>query len=128
MLVLVREAAEPVMPVEVQLGSPVRVSDQFRQWDQRPGVGDALMRPMVVVEDLVLAQRAQQCRGLKIKVRSSSSRRQVRTQRSITALIRGTRTPLRTTAIPASARTESNKLGSCRPGRESVFHSASRIL
>jgi len=48
---------------------------------------------------------------LRIIVWSSSSRRQVRTQRSITAFIRGIRTPLNTTAIPASSRIVSNGVG-----------------
>jgi len=46
-----------------------------------------------------------------INVRSSSSRRQVCTHRSITGFIRGIWMPLSTTSIPASARTWSNRLG-----------------
>jgi hypothetical protein len=46
-----------------------------------------------------------------VSVRSSSSRRQVRTHRFMIAFIRGTWTPLRTTVIPASARIVSNSVG-----------------
>src|SRR6266545_3367773 len=46
-----------------------------------------------------------------INMRSSSSRRQLWIHRSITVFIRGIRTPLRTTVIPASARIASNSAG-----------------
>jgi hypothetical protein len=50
-------------------------------------------------------------RWFRIRVRSSSSRRQVRTHRFMITFIRGIWTPLRPTVIPASARTVSNGAG-----------------
>jgi hypothetical protein len=52
-----------------------------------------------------------------IKVRSSNSRRQVRTQRSITAFIRGIRTPLNTTVMPAVHHQVTSGLGHPRRAR-----------
>jgi hypothetical protein len=46
---------EAVTSVDVQVGELIRVGDRFGQWDEWPGVGDALVRPVGVVEDLVLA-------------------------------------------------------------------------
>ena len=57
MFVLVEDAAETVTSMDVQVGEPVRVGDRFGQWREWPDVGDALMRAMLVVEDLVLAER-----------------------------------------------------------------------
>lgn len=57
MFVLVDDAGEVVTSVDVQVGDPVRGGDRFGQWGEWPGVGDALMRPVFVVEDLVLAER-----------------------------------------------------------------------
>ncbi|WP_018830730.1 hypothetical protein [Salinispora tropica] len=57
MFVLVEDAAEAVTSVDVQVDETVRVGDRFGQWREWPGVSDALMRAMLVVEDLVLAER-----------------------------------------------------------------------
>ena len=46
MFVLVEDAAEAVTSVDVQVGEPVRVGDRFGQRRERPGVGDALVRPV----------------------------------------------------------------------------------
>jgi hypothetical protein len=54
-LVLAEDAAEAVTSVDVEVGEPVRVGDRFGQWDEWPGVGDALVRAVGVVEDFVLA-------------------------------------------------------------------------
>jgi hypothetical protein len=48
------------MSVDGEVGEPIRVGDRFEQWDERPGVGDALVRPVLVVEDLEITQRMQQ--------------------------------------------------------------------
>jgi hypothetical protein len=58
MFVLVQDAAETITSADVQLGELVRVGDRFGQRLQWPIVRDALVRPMLVVEDLVLAQAA----------------------------------------------------------------------
>jgi hypothetical protein len=60
MLVLVEDAAEAVTSVDRQMGNPVRIGDRFGQRREWPGVHDALMRPVSVVEGLELAQRVQQ--------------------------------------------------------------------
>jgi hypothetical protein len=89
MPVLVEDAAEAVPSVDVKPGGGVRLGDGCRQCVQRPGVGDSLMGPVGVVELLELAQCVQQVRAwFQIRVRSSGSRRQVCTHRSMTALPR----------------------------------------
>ena len=90
MFVLVQQAAETVTPVDVQPGELVRISDRFRQRNEWPGVGDALVRSVRIVEDLVLTQRVQEM---------------------ALAFMRGIRTPLCTTVIPLSARIGSNSAG-----------------
>jgi hypothetical protein len=70
---------------------------------------------MAVVEPSELPQGVEQMALVRIKVRSSSSRRQVCTHLSVIELIRGIRTPLSTTSILASARTVSNRWGNFRP-------------
>jgi hypothetical protein len=75
------------------------------------GVADALARPMLVVEPLELAGACSRCARFQIKVRSSSSSRQACTHRSMIEFIRGSRIPLGTTSIPASASTVSNRSG-----------------
>ena len=60
MFVLMQDAAEAVTSVDVQVGESVRVGDQFGQRCQWPGVRDALVRSVLVVEGLELAQRMQQ--------------------------------------------------------------------
>jgi hypothetical protein len=59
-LVLAENAAEAVASVDVQVGEPVWVGDRFGQLGEWPGVRDALVWPVLVVEDLVFAQRVQQ--------------------------------------------------------------------
>jgi hypothetical protein len=49
MLVLVQDAAESIPPADVQLGELARIGDRFGQQLEGPSVGDALMRPMLVV-------------------------------------------------------------------------------
>jgi hypothetical protein len=43
--------------VDVQVGEPIRVNDRFGQRSERPGVRDPLMRPVKVIEPLILPQR-----------------------------------------------------------------------
>src|SRR5439155_24174004 len=54
-LVLAENAAEAVTSMDVEVGEPVRVGDRFGQRGEWSGVGDALVRAVGVVEDLVLA-------------------------------------------------------------------------
>jgi hypothetical protein len=54
-LVFVEDAAEAVASVDGQVGQAVRVDDRFGQWCEWPGIRDALVRSVFVVEDLVLA-------------------------------------------------------------------------
>jgi hypothetical protein len=49
MVVFVEEAAEAVTPMDVQVGEPVWIGDRFGQRREWSGVGDALMRPVLVV-------------------------------------------------------------------------------
>jgi hypothetical protein len=60
MLVLVKDAAEAVVSVDVQVGEPVRVGDRFGHRGLWACDGNALVRSVSVVEDFVLAQRVQQ--------------------------------------------------------------------
>jgi hypothetical protein len=55
MIVLVEDPAKPLVSSDVQVGDLVRISDRRRQWTQRPGVRDALVGPVVVVEGLEFA-------------------------------------------------------------------------
>lgn len=55
MVVLVEDAAETVMSVDVQMGEPVRVGDRFGQRSRRSDVRDALVWSVLVVEGLVFA-------------------------------------------------------------------------
>lgn len=56
MIVLVDDPAKPLVSSDVQVGDLVRISDRRRQWTQRPGVRDALVGPVVVVEGFEFAQ------------------------------------------------------------------------
>jgi hypothetical protein len=57
--VLVQDAAEAVAAVDVQVREAVRVGDRFGERREWPGIGDALVRPVRVIEDLELVQRVQ---------------------------------------------------------------------
>jgi hypothetical protein len=123
MLVLVENAAETVTSSYVEVGQLVWISGPRGQRGQRSRVREALMRPVSVVELFELAQAWSRCRWFQIKVRSNSSRRQVCTHRSMIEFIRGIRTPLRTTAIPTSARTASTNSGNL-PSRSRIRNRA----
>jgi hypothetical protein len=60
MLVLVQHAAEAVTSVDGQVCEAVRFGDRFGQRCQWPGVRDALMWTVLVIEDLELTQRVHQ--------------------------------------------------------------------
>jgi len=60
MLVFMEDAAEAVASSDVQAGYLVRVCDRGGQCAQWPGVGDALVRAVGVVELLELAQGVQE--------------------------------------------------------------------
>jgi hypothetical protein len=55
MFVLVEGAAEAIKSADVESGKLVRIGDRFGQRLEWPGVGDALVRPVCVVEGLELA-------------------------------------------------------------------------
>jgi hypothetical protein len=50
MFVLMEDAAEALVSSYVQLRDLVSISDRRRQWMQRAGIRDALMRPVAVIE------------------------------------------------------------------------------
>jgi len=58
MLALVQDSAETLVSSYVQPGNVV--GDRRGQWSARSGVPDALVRAMVVIEGLELAQRTKQ--------------------------------------------------------------------
>ena len=60
MLVLVEDAVESVAPADAQAGAGVRRGHCLGQCAQWPGVGDAPVGPVAVVELLELAQGADQ--------------------------------------------------------------------
>ena len=55
MLVLVQHAAEAVTSTDDKTAELSRFYDRFRQRSEWSGVGDALMWPVFVIEDLELA-------------------------------------------------------------------------
>jgi len=62
MLVLVEDAAKAVLSADIKTGGGNRCGDRRRQSAQRLGVGDALVRPVRVIELLELPQRVEQVR------------------------------------------------------------------
>jgi hypothetical protein len=60
MSVLMEDAAESVVFSYVKAGDSPWIADRGRQWLQGAGVGDALVRPVLVVEVLELAQGVKQ--------------------------------------------------------------------
>lgn len=56
MRVLVQGAAEPRASSYVEACDPLRIVDWFGQRTQRTGIREALVRPVLVVENLELAQ------------------------------------------------------------------------
>jgi hypothetical protein len=60
MLILVQHAAEAVTSADGQVCEPVQFGDRFGQWCERSGVRDALVRTVLVIEDLELARRVPQ--------------------------------------------------------------------
>lgn len=60
MLILVEGAAESRWPSYVQMGDPVRVLDRSGQRVERTGIRKTLVRPVLVIERLELAQGVQE--------------------------------------------------------------------
>jgi len=60
MFVFVQGCAEAVASSDVEADDLIPVSERRGQRSQRSGVGETLMRPMLVVEVLEFAQRRQQ--------------------------------------------------------------------
>ena len=59
MLVLMKHSTEPVASSYIKAGDLARGHERHGQWLERTGVGDALMRPVPVVELLELPQGVQ---------------------------------------------------------------------
>jgi hypothetical protein len=59
MLVFVERAAEAVVSADVEMSDAPRIDDGYGQRVQRSGVGDALMRPVGIVEPFELPERVQ---------------------------------------------------------------------
>jgi len=59
MLILMKYPTESVASLYVKAGDLVRSHQRHGQWLERTGVGDALMRPVPVVELLELPQNVQ---------------------------------------------------------------------
>src|SRR3954470_6081001 len=87
------------------------IGDLLGERAQRPGVGDASMRPVKVVAPFVFAEGVQEMCLVQIKVRSSSSWREVRIHRSMIEFMRGIWMPVSTTAMSVWARMASNRAG-----------------
>jgi len=60
MCVLVEDAAESITSMDVQPVESVRFGDRFGNWPQGRRAVQGAMRPMLVVERLVLAERVEQ--------------------------------------------------------------------
>ena len=54
------DATKALMSVDIQLHEPIRVGDRFGQRSERSSIRDPLMRPVKVIEPLVLPQRVEQ--------------------------------------------------------------------
>jgi hypothetical protein len=108
MFVFVQDASKPITSSDPEPGYLVWVSDRGGQWVQGSGVGEALVRPVAVVEAFEFVNGYSRCRWFQTRVRSNSSWRHLRTQRSMIESMRGVWMPLSTTLIPASASTASN--------------------
>jgi hypothetical protein len=85
----------------MQAGYLVLIGDRRGQRTQWASVGDALVRPVSVIEAFELAQGVEQVALVPDQRPSSNSRRQVCAQRSMIEFIRRIRTPLSKTSIPA---------------------------
>ena len=57
--VLVKHSTEPVVSSYIEAGDLARAHERRGQWLERAGVGDALMRPVPVVELLELPEGVQ---------------------------------------------------------------------
>ena len=99
------DAASAVTPLDPEM---VRVGDSVGHRAERSGLLEGAVWLMGVVEVLVLAQHGRQVRLVQYRVRSSSSRRQLLIQRSMTEFIRGARAAERMTLKPAARNTASN--------------------
>jgi hypothetical protein len=60
MFVFVQDASKSIPSSHVEPGYLVWVGDRRGQWVQRSGVGEALVRPVAVVEAFELVQGVQQ--------------------------------------------------------------------
>ncbi|WP_062349350.1 hypothetical protein [Herbidospora yilanensis] len=81
------DSVQPVSPPDGQARDPFLIDDRIRDGTQRGRLSEGLMGAVPVVELFVLAQSRQ---------RSSSSRRQDCTHRSMIAFILGIRIPVST--------------------------------
>jgi hypothetical protein len=79
MFVFVQDASEAIASSDPEPGYLVWFGDQDGQWVQGSGVREALVRSVAVVEAFEFVRACSRCRWFQIRVRSSSSRRQVPT-------------------------------------------------
>jgi hypothetical protein len=86
----------------------VQVGGAIRQRAKRRGLVQGAVRLVRVIEILVLRSTVIRCRWFQIKVRSSSSRRHLPIQRSMTEFIRGAWMAERAILVPAARKTSSN--------------------
>jgi hypothetical protein len=100
MVVLVENAAEAVASAGVKAGGGDQFGDRRGQRAQWPDVRDSLMRPVAVAGRSNSRRACSRCAWFGIRVRLSSSRRQVCTHRSMIGFILGIWTPLSTISIP----------------------------
>jgi hypothetical protein len=84
--IFVDDATRAVMPPDLEV---IQVGDAIWQRPQWRGLVQGAVRPVGVVEVLVLPQPIIRWRWFQIRVRSSSSRRQLPIHRSMIEFIRG---------------------------------------
>lgn len=123
MLVFVEDPAQALASSYVRVGDLVQVDDRRRQRPQWAGIGDALMGAMPVIETFELPQSVQQVALIPDQDPVQQLTTAVCAHRSMIEFIRGIRTPLSTTSIPASANTASNNSGNL-PSRSRIKNRA----
>jgi hypothetical protein len=104
-MIFVEDAASAVTPLDAEM---IQISNAGGQRAERRGLVQRAVRPVRVIEVLVLAQHDHQVAMVPDQVRSSSSRRQLPIHRSMIEFILGACTAEGMTLIPADWKTGSN--------------------
>src|SRR5947209_7619821 len=107
MVVFVKDAAESISPSDSELVQLLCFGDRWGEWAKGSCGMQGAVGSVVVVERFEFTQACSRWAWLRMRVRSRSSVRQVRIQRSMIAFIRGTRIPVVIVVMPLSARTAS---------------------